>query len=61
MSADLLAALCLVLVIEGLFLFAAPNAWKRAADTLRELPSRSLRIYGAVMIGLGLVLLQLVR
>jgi len=31
---DLWAALCLVLVIEGLFLFAAPAAWKRMVAQL---------------------------
>ncbi|HOV58977.1 MAG TPA: DUF2065 family protein, partial [Rhodanobacteraceae bacterium] len=31
------AALCLVLVIEGLFLFAAPGLWKRMAEQLRQL------------------------
>ena len=31
MSSDDLAALCLVLVLEGLLLFAAPSAWKRIA------------------------------
>ena len=41
MSADLLAALCLVIVIEGLLLFAAPDAWKRTvADLLAQPASR---------------------
>ena len=35
--ADLWAALCLVAVLEGLFLFAAPGAWKRAAEQLQDL------------------------
>ena len=61
MSSDLLAALCLVAVLEGLFLFAAPGAWKRFAAQLQAMPERSLRIHGAVMIGVGLLLLQLVR
>jgi uncharacterized protein YjeT (DUF2065 family) len=53
------AALCLVLVIEGLFLFAAPALWKRMAEQLRQLDDRSLRIGGAVMIGVGLLALKL--
>lgn len=61
MSADLWAALCLMVVFEGLLLFAAPGAWKRVAERLTELPERSLRIYGAVLIGAGLLFLQLVR
>ena len=58
---DLLAALCLVLVIEGLFLLAAPNAWKRVAAQLTATPERALRISGGAMILAGLIALQLVR
>ncbi|HEY9143805.1 MAG TPA: DUF2065 family protein, partial [Arenimonas sp.] len=54
---DLWAALCLVLVLEGLLLFAAPGAWKRAVAQLLEMGDRPLRIAGAVMIGLGLLAL----
>jgi uncharacterized protein YjeT (DUF2065 family) len=59
--ADLLAALCLVLVIEGLFLLAAPVAWKRMAAQLTSTPERALRVGGGVMVAIGLVALQLVR
>jgi uncharacterized protein YjeT (DUF2065 family) len=58
---DLLAALCLVLVIEGLFLLVAPAAWKRMAAQLTATPERALRVGGGVMIAIGLVALQLVQ
>jgi uncharacterized protein YjeT (DUF2065 family) len=58
---DLWAALCLVLVIEGLLLFAAPGLWKQAVAQLLARPGRSLRLAGAVMMGLGLLALQWVR
>jgi len=58
---DLLAALCLVLVIEGLFLLVAPGAWKRMAVQLTMTPENVLRIGGGAMIAVGLVALQLVR
>jgi uncharacterized protein YjeT (DUF2065 family) len=61
MSGELAAALCLVLVIEGLFLFVAPGTWKRMAEQLQQVDSRTLRFIGAGMIGAGLVLLHLVR
>lgn len=61
MSADLLAALCLVLVLEGLLLFVAPGGWKQAMAQMLEWPERELRIAGAVMIVLGLLALQWVR
>ena len=55
------AALCLVLVIEGLFLFASPNLWKRMAEQLQQIDDRTLRMIGAGMIVVGLVMLQIVR
>lgn len=57
----LAAALCLVLVIEGLFLFAAPGLWKRMAEQLQQIDERTLRMMGAAMVVVGLVALQLVR
>lgn len=58
---DLLAALCLVMVIEGLALLAAPRLWRALAEQLASLPERNVRIGGAVMVGAGLLLLQVVR
>jgi uncharacterized protein YjeT (DUF2065 family) len=58
---DLLAALCLVFVIEGLFLFAAPQAWQRVVEQMRQLEPRQLRIIGGVMVGVGVLVLQLVN
>jgi uncharacterized protein YjeT (DUF2065 family) len=58
---DLLAALCLVLVIEGLFLFAAPGVWKRMAEQMQQLDAARLRVIGGVLAGIGLLALQLVR
>lgn len=58
---DLLAALCLVLVLEGLLLFVAPDAWKQAAERLQQLEPRALRQIGGLMIVAGLVALQFAR
>ncbi len=51
---DLLSALCLVAIIEGLILFIAPLAWKRMAAQLLEQPSSALRRMGAVAVVIGL-------
>ena len=59
--AELLAALCLVAVIEGLFLFEAPAAWKRAAAQLLNLPDEHVRRIGGILLALGLVCLWVVR
>jgi uncharacterized protein len=58
---DLWAALCLVAVIEGLFLFVAPRGWKRAAEQMLVLPDRQVRLVGGIVLGLGLVALAFVR
>ena len=58
---DLWAALCLVAVFEGLVLFAAPGAWKRAAEQLQALPDEHVRRIGGVVLILGLLSLYLVR
>jgi uncharacterized protein YjeT (DUF2065 family) len=58
---DLWGALCLVAVLEGLVLFAAPGAWKRAAQQLQQMPDEHVRRVGGVVLILGLVSLYMVR
>jgi uncharacterized protein YjeT (DUF2065 family) len=58
---DLWSALCLVAVLEGLFLFAAPAAWKRAAEQLHALPARRVRAVGGLVVAAGLLALYFVR
>jgi len=60
MRHEFVAALCLVLVFEGLFLFAAPNAWQRMAEQMRQLQPRQLRLIGGVMMAVGVLALKLV-
>ena len=59
MPHELAAALCLVLVLEGLFLFAAPRTWQRMAEQMRQLQPRQLRMIGGVMVAIGMVTLKL--
>ena len=61
MFANIAAALCLVLVIEGLFLFASPRLWKRMAEQLQQIDEGTLRMIGGGMVVAGLVVLQVVR
>ena len=58
---DLWSALCLVAVLEGLLLFAMPDAWRRAAEQLHAMPNGKLRALGALVVAAGLVALMLVR
>ena len=61
MTIELLSALCLVTVLEGLLLFVAPRGWKQAVEQLQQLPDRGLRILGGLVAAAGLISLYLVR
>ena len=58
---DLLAALALYLVLEGIVPFLNPQGVKRLMLTLANFADRQLRIWGLVSMSAGLVLLYLVR
>jgi uncharacterized protein YjeT (DUF2065 family) len=58
---DLWTALCLVLVIEGLFLFAAPGAWKRLVAQLLPQPDSRLSAIGGFMVIAGIIGVYLLR
>ncbi|RDS80734.1 DUF2065 domain-containing protein [Dyella monticola] len=61
MPRDFYAALCLVLVIEGLVLFAAPRGWQNIMREASNMQPRTLRTFGAIAIGIGLITLRLVH
>ena len=58
---DLWSALCLVVVFEGLLLFAAPAAWKRTVEQMLQLSDEQVRRIGGMVLMLGLVALWMVR
>lgn len=58
---DFLAALALLLVIEGVIPFVNPQALRRMLATMSQLDDRSLRAAGLVSMLLGIVLLYFVR
>ena len=53
----LVAALGLMLVIEGVLPFVAPGRWREAFRRMTEWPDASLRLIGAVSMGTGLAIL----
>jgi uncharacterized protein YjeT (DUF2065 family) len=57
---ELLRALALVMVIEGLLPFAAPSQWRRTLFTIAQFENRSMRLIGLASMVLGLALLQFV-
>lgn len=58
---DLLAALALVLVIEGIMPFISPAALRRMSAAMTRLDDATLRMTGLVSMLLGLLVLYLVR
>ncbi len=58
---DLLAALALVMVIEGILPFLSPGAMRNIMRTMSDMDDRSMRISGFVSMALGVVMLYLVN
>jgi len=57
---DLLHALALVLILEGILPFANPGSIKNIYKAMQEMPERSLRMVGFGSIAAGLLLLYVV-
>jgi uncharacterized protein len=58
---DLLAAIALILVIEGVMPFLSPDTMRRTMQQLTQLPDRVLRTVGLISMVCGVVLLYLIR
>jgi len=61
MTVEILTALGLVLVIEGLLYALVPGHLKRMLLSMRELSDDQLRVGGLSAIALGVVIVWLVR
>ncbi|MDT0634063.1 DUF2065 domain-containing protein [Spectribacter hydrogenoxidans] len=61
MWSDLVGALALVMVIEGLMPFLAPERWREWLLQIVTIDGRTLRVFGGVMIAIGLFLLNWVN
>jgi hypothetical protein len=58
---EILTALALVLIIEGLLPFASPGRYRQMVAEIVRLSDNHIRNVGLVVILVGLVLLYLVR
>lgn len=58
---ELLTALALVLVLEGIVPFLSPSGWKQAVMQLLRVSDQTLRLVGLSSMIVGVVLLYLVR
>jgi uncharacterized protein YjeT (DUF2065 family) len=61
MGTTLLMAVALMLVVEGLFPFLAPNAWRETFRRLMQLSDGQIRFFGLTSMLAGLLLLLLAR
>lgn len=57
----LLKALCLVLVIEGIPLFLAPERARQIAEQVTRIPAQTLRMLGLALMLLGAILLVVMK
>ena len=51
-------ALCLMVIFEGLLVFAAPRLWQRVMLEASQQDPRRLRAYGGILVIIGLLVLQ---
>jgi uncharacterized protein len=61
MSETMLAALALLLIVEGVLPLFAPRAWREAFTRMLELSDGQLRFIGLMSFGIGLALLYFVK
>lgn len=61
MGTTFLMAFALMLVIEGLFPFLAPSAWRETFRRLMQLSDGQIRFFGLTSMLVGLVLLFILR
>lgn len=58
---DLLAAIALVLVLEGILPFLTPDGMRKVMTQMASMDDRSLRISGLISMIVGLGLLYFIR
>ena len=61
MATTLLMAFALMLVIEGLFPFLAPSAWRETFRRLMQLSDGQIRFFGLTSMVAGLLLFLISR
>ena len=58
---NIIPALALVLVIEGMLPFLSPKSWREAMAQEAQLPDRILRSLGFASMMIGVVILYLIQ
>jgi len=60
LTKDLLTAFALLLIIEGLLPFFAPQFWQQAMQNLSQQHPKTIRVSGIISMLAGAILLQLI-
>ncbi|MGB7203884.1 MAG: DUF2065 domain-containing protein [Anderseniella sp.] len=58
---ELVTAIGLVLVIEGLVYAVSPGLWRRLAEQMKDIPDETLRTTGLIAIGVGVLVVWLAK
>ena len=58
---ELLVAIALVLVLEGVIPFLAPEKFRRALVQLVQMPDQVLRVIGLASMTVGIIILYVLR
>jgi uncharacterized protein YjeT (DUF2065 family) len=61
MMGEILTAIALVIVIEGLLPAISPTAYRKAVAQLSMLPDKSIRYTGLALMLVGVILLHIVH
>jgi len=61
MANELLTALALVLIIEGLLPFLSPTFWQKTMKDLSQINPKTVRIGGVISMLIGAIMLNVLR
>lgn len=58
---DLVVALCMVVIVEGILPFLSPRSWRKMMLNVAQLDDRAMRIMGLISMLVGVGMLSLVN
>ena len=61
MSGQIMQAVALVLVIEGILPFLSPASWRQGMQQVMAMPNRTIRSCGLLSMLLGVILLYFIN
>lgn len=58
---DLLAAVAIAMILEGIMPFVSPKGWKAMVSKIAQFPEQQLRTFGFLLMLSGVAFLYMVR